>query len=501
MRSLSSAKKEASLLQMAEKYDVLIIGGGVIGSAIARELSRYRLRVAVLEKECDVCCETSAHNSGVLHAGYNNRPGSRMARYCVEGNEGFDRVAEELDIPFRRTGKLVVGFDEQDLAELKKLKAQGEAGGCRGLEIVGRERIKELAPFVEGTFAMYSPMTGILDPFQLTVGLAENACRNGVKYFFRCEVTAIRKEGGEYFVTTSRGVLQGRWVINCAGLYADRLAGMLGLDDYRVHPCRGEYFVLDQRIGPMLPLPAYPVPNIRTGGLGIHLTPTVDGNITVGPSAEYIDERDDYAVTKEVLDSLIREGSRIFPYLKREHFIRNFAGIRPKLTDKSQGGYHDFVIESRPEHPRVIHLIGIESPGLTSCLPIAREVAAMLREAEDLLPREDFDPVRKRPVCFRDLSDEERAALVAGNPDYGEIVCRCETITRAEVLAAIRNPLGVATVTGVKYRCRAMMGRCQGGYCQLRIAELLMQEHGIPASELTYSRAGSWMFAGKVREG
>ena len=480
-------------------YDVLIIGGGVLGSAVARELSRYRLDVAVLEKEYDVCCETSAHNSGVLHAGYNNEPGSKMAKFCVEGSEGFDQIAEELDVPFRRSGKLVVGFDENDLVQLKKLKAQGEANGCRGLELVGRDKIKELAPFVEGEFALYSPLTGILDPFQLTIGLAENACRNGVKYFFHCEVSAIRRDGGIYTATSPRGEFRGRWVINCAGLYADKIASMLGVDDYRIYPCRGEYFVLDNRISAMLPLPAYPVPNIRTGGLGIHLTPTVDGNITIGPSAEYIDERDDYAVTRPVLDSLIREGGRIFPHLKREHFIRNFAGIRPKLTDKNKGGYHDFVIDMRAELPRVIQLVGIESPGMTSAIPIAREIVRMMQSSEDLTLKDDFNPLRKRPVCFRELSDDERAVLVEENPDYGEIICRCETITKAEVLSAIRNPLGVSTMTGIKYRCRAMMGRCQGGYCQTRISELLMQERGIPAPELLDSRAGSYLFTGRVR--
>ncbi len=487
-------------MRMAACYDVLIIGGGVIGSAVARELSRFRLSIAVLEKEYDVCCETSAHNSGVLHAGYNNRPGTSMARFCVEGNEGFDRVAEELDVPFRRTGKLVVGFDENDLIELRKLKEQGDANGCRGLEMVGRDRIRALAPLIEGEFALYSPMTGILDPFQLTVGLAENACRNGAEYFLHAGVTAIRRELGLYRASTPRGDFTGRWVINCAGLYADKIASLLGVGDYHVYPCRGEYFVLDKRTGPMLPLPVYPVPNIRTGGLGIHLTPTVDGNITIGPSAEYIDERDDYAVTRPVLDTLLREGSRIFPHLKREHFIRNFSGIRPKLTDKSQGGYHDFVIDMRPEVPCAVNLVGIESPGITSALPIAREVVRLLQSVEALREKEDFDPVRKRPPCFRGLSAEERAALVAEDPDYGEIVCRCETITRAEVLAAIRNPLGVSTMTGIKIRCRAMMGRCQGGYCQTRIAELLMRERGIAPADLLYSRSGSWLFTGELRE-
>jgi glycerol-3-phosphate dehydrogenase len=484
---------------MAKPYDVLIVGGGVIGSAIARELCRYQLEIAVLEKGLDICCEISAHNSGVLHAGYNNQPGSKMAKFCVKGNHDFHKTARELDIPFKHTGKLVIGFDENDLAHLQKLKKQGEVNGCPKLEIVGKERIKKLSPFIEGKFALYSPMTGIVDPFQMTIGLAENAFCNGAKYYLDHEVTAIKRLSNSYQAITNHGVFEGRWLINCAGLFADKIASMMGVDDYQIYPCRGEYFVMDTRLGPMLPLPVYPVPNIQTGGLGIHLTPTLDGNIMLGPSADYIDERDNYAVTKPVLDILIRDGNRIFPYLKKEDFIRSFAGIRPKLTSKNQGGYHDFVIDIRPELPHVINLLGIESPGLTSAIPIAQEVVQLIQNKEDLQPKANFNPIRKRPICFRDLSYEERAALIKKDPDYGEIICRCETITKAEIMAAIRNPLGVSTMIGIKYRCRAMMGRCQGGYCQTRIAELLMKERGIPAAKLRHSRTGSYMFTGRVR--
>ena len=249
----------------------------------------------------------------------------------------------------------------------------------------------------------------------------------------------------------------------------------------------------------MLPLPAYPVPNYKTGGLGIHLTPTVDGNIMVGPSNEYIDEREDYAVTQKVMDLLIADGSRIFPHLKREFFIRNFSGIRPKLSGKKTGGYHDFVIERRDDlAPRAVNLVGIESPGLTAALPIAHEVIRLIREIEPLEQNPFFDPIRRRTPSFRDKTPEQQAELIRQNPDYGEIICRCETITKAEVLAALHSPLPARTLTGVKYRCRAMMGRCQGGYCQTRLADLLMAETGLSREELLYSREGSWLFTGEV---
>ncbi len=484
---------------MKDRYDVIVIGSGVIGSAVARELSRYKLDIAVLEKMPDVCCGTSARNSGVLHAGFNNRPGTLMARFCVEGNAGFDEQAKELDVPYKRTGKLVVGFTEDDKKALEKLKAQGDANGVPGLEIVGKEFIKEKLPYVDGEFALWSPTTAILSPFAYTVALAENAAKNGAEFFFDSEVTAIEDGGGVYSVTAGGRTFKAKCIVNCAGLGADRIARMLGINDYTIYPCKGEYYVLDKRAGEMLSMPAYPVPNPRAGGLGIHLTPSLEGNVFIGPSNEYIDDPDDYAAEKDVMDMLLADGGRIFPHISRDLFIRNFTGIRPKLVSKEQGGYHDFVIERRKEAPGAVNLMGIESPGLTSAYPIAKETVRLLKE---VLPMEEdpgFDPVRKGIVSFRDKTPEEQAALIEKDPDYGEIVCRCEQVTKAEVLQAIRNPLGVATMTSVKYRCRTMMGRCQGGYCQMRVAELIMQEKGLRPEELRYNKTGAYVFKGKVR--
>jgi len=484
---------------MNRRFDLVIIGAGVIGSAIARELSRYRLKIGVLERSPDLLGGTSARNSGVLHAGFNNEPGSKMARFCVEGNRTFDRTAAELDVPYKRTGKLIVGFTADDYDRLLSLKARGEQNGAPGFEMAGRERIRELAPAVEGELALYSGSTGILSPFQYTLGLAENAAKNGAEFFFSHPVTEIARIKNSWLLTAGGERFEARWVVNAAGLFADRISDMLGIPGYEIYPCRGEYFLLDPRLGPMLPLPAYPVPNYKTGGLGIHLTPTVDGNIMVGPSNEYIDEREDYAVTQKVMDLLIADGSRIFPHLKREFFIRNFSGIRPKLSGKKTGGYHDFVIERRDDlAPRAVNLVGIESPGLTAALPIAHEVIRLIREIEPLEQNPFFDPIRRRTPSFRDKTPEQQAELIRQNPDYGEIICRCETITKAEVLAALHSPLPARTLTGVKYRCRAMMGRCQGGYCQTRLADLLMAETGLSREELLYSREGSWLFTGEV---
>ena len=399
-------------------FDVLIIGAGVIGSAAARELARYKLNIGVLEKAPDVCCETSARNSGVLHAGFNNKPGSLMAKFCVAGNARFNQLAKELDIPYNRTGKLVVGFTEEDRVRLEAMKAQGDKNGTPGLEIVDKAFIQEKAPCVKGEFALWSPSTAVLSPFQYTIALAENAAHNGVQFFFDHEVTAITDDGEIYHVTAGGEEFESRWVINCAGLGSDKISAMLGIDEYTIYPCKGEYFILDQKVGKLLPLPAYPVPNPKEGGLGIHLTPSVDGNVFVGPSNEYQDDPADYSANQDVMDMLISDGSRIFPHLKREYFIRNFSGIRPKLASKSEGGYRDFVIERRADiAPRAVNLVGIESPGLTSAVPISKEIVRLMSEAEELIPNPDFDPIRKGITTFHDKSPEEQAKLIEENPD------------------------------------------------------------------------------------
>ena len=486
---------------MEYRFDLMVIGAGVIGSAIARELSRYRLSIAVAEQNPDLFGGISARNSGVLHAGFNNTPGTKMARFCVEGNRGFDQAAAELDVPFRRTGKLIVGFTGDDREQLLQLQETGHSNGVPELRMIGREEMRALAPAVEGEFALFSGSTGIFSPFQWNLGLAENAAHNGAAFFFSHPVTAIARDGGAWRVTAGADTFRCRWIVNAAGLFSDRISAMLGIPGYELHPCRGEYFLLDRRLAPMLPLPAYPVPNYRTGGLGIHLTATVDGNIMIGPSTEYIDGRTDWSTTDAIQALLLEEGRRIFPQLRRADCIRSFAGIRPKLSGADKGGYHDFVIERRDElAPRAVNLVGIESPGLTAALPIAREVIRLIQEVEPLEPRQDFDPIRRRSPTFRDKTPEEQAALIASDPNYGEILCRCETITRAEALAALGGPLGAKTLTGLKYRCRAMMGRCQGGYCQTRLVELLMEQTGLGREEVLYSGNGSWLFTGKVRD-
>lgn len=478
-------------------YDVLIIGGGAVGCAVARELSRFRLTVAVAEREADVAAGTSGRNSAVVHAGFNNRPGSRMARLCVAGSQGFEALCRQLDVPYRKTGKLLLAFDQEDLAVLKRLLAQGEANGCRGLTLWDQRQLRAQLPQVGGIGALFSPETGVFDPFLYTVALAENAAANGVRFFLDHPVTAIEALDQGFSVVADGKRFTTRCVVNAAGLFSDQIAALAGVPDYRIYPCRGEYFILDQVREAVLPLPVYPAPRAGAGGLGVHLTPTIHGNLLIGPSAEYLEDPEDTASTRPVMDELFRQAQQLLPGLDRRQIIGSYAGLRPKLAPPGEGGYRDFVI--REDRPGLVDLVGIESPGLTASLPIAREVVALLERRLPLTPKETFQPQRRGIPRFRTLPPEEQAALIAADPDYGEVFCRCQTVTRAEVRQAIENPLGVKTIAGIKYRAWATTGRCQGGYCLPKIAQMLVEEYGLSPEEVTYRGEGSSLFAGRVK--
>ena len=483
-----------------EQWDVVVIGAGVVGSAVARELTRYQLRVAVLEKELDVACGNSSRNTGMLHAGFTYKPGSLKAECAVEGNREFDQVAAELGVPFKRTGKLVVGFTEHDRENILKFKAIGEKNGVEGMRMIDKEEIERIEPHAGGEFAMYVPSSGILDPMAYTIALADNAAQNGATFLFDHRVTGIARdaEGDAYVISTSRGEVRTKWVVNCAGAYASEVSEMLGYPNYPVRGFKGEHFVLDKKAGAYLKTPVYPAPNDK-GGFSTHATPTVDGNILVGPDSYVTEGWEDYKCTKEHLDGLIRDGSKMFEQMRREFFIRNFAGIRWKRVDED-GNVLDFKLESDQQHnPNTVNLVGIESPGVTCALPLARRAVARLVAVEKPEVNEKFDPVRPALKRFNDMTREEQAEAIAADPEYGEIVCRCETVTRAEIRRAIHNPLGVHTVTGIKNRTRATMGRCQGGYCETRITEMIEQELGVRPEDVRFNRAGSYMFTGPVR--
>ena len=484
-----------------QRYDVIIIGGGVVGSAVARELTRYRLSVAVLEKESDVCTHTSGRNTGMLHAGFLYKTGSLKAQCAVEGNAEFDRVAKELDVPFKRTGKLLIGFTEEHRQRLLAMIERGRANGVPGMELIDRARMDEIDPSAGGNFAVYCPTSGILDPFLYTIALAENAAENGAAYHLYTEVTGAERADSRWILhTRDKGDFACRWVINSAGLNSAKISGMLGIPGYVIQPVKGEYFVLDKKAGAFAKIPVYPAPTERNT-FDTHATPTVDGNVLVGPNSFNVADGEDYSVRQTGMDGLQESGARMFKHMKREYYIRTFAGARPKRIDPATGEIQDFLIDRPDAVPGVINLVGIESPGLTSALPIARRVVGLIREKEELTPNPAFNPVHRGIRRFHDASREEQAALIAQNPDYGEIICRCETITRAEIVAAIHNPLGVSTVNGIKVRTRASMGRCQGGYCETRITALIREELGKAIGDVRLTNGSSAMFTGTVKGG
>jgi len=478
-------------------FDMVIIGGGVVGCAIARELSKYKVSIAVLEKEDDVGWGISCRNSGVVHAGFNNKPGTLMAQFCVEGNKSFAELCSQLDVPYKKIGKLVVAKKKEEIKGLQKLKQQGDANGVNNLQIIDLNEVKRLEPNIEGIAALYSPETAITSPYLLTIALAENALDNGVKFFLNTKIKGISNFNSSGFkIITNRGEFISSYIINSAGLYADKIARMMGENKYRIYPCRGEYHILDKNVSWLINHLVYPVPHAGAGGLGIHLTPTINGNILVGPSDEYIKRKDNYSTTFKVMKMLSVEARKFLPLISPGYIIRSYSGLRAKQAPSSEGGFWDFVIEESDTVNNFINLIGIESPGLTAAQPIAQRVVEIIDKKERLTPNPNFNPSRKGILRFEEQDKETKKALIKQDPDYGEIVCRCEKVTKKEILEAINNPLGAKSLISIKYRTRAMMGRCQGGYCLPRIIEILREYFDLNPQEILLKGDNSYLLTG-----
>lgn len=465
--------------RIIDKSDVLIIGAGVVGTCVARSLSKYKLNVTLVEKEEDVGFGTSKANSGIVHAGFHDRPGTKKANLCVAGNSMYETLCQELDVPFKRCGALVVALEGQRLQILEELKAQGEKNEVPGLKIIGKEALFELEPNLSKMVkaALYSPTVGVVSPYELTIALAENAKQNGVKIFLDAKVkNIVPQANGVKKVETSRGIFLTDYIINAAGLFADEIAGMVG-EKFAIFPRKGEEYILDKETEGLVKHVIFPLPKEETKG--VLIIPTVDGNLMVGPTAKKVGDKLDLATTREGLKEVLQQVKKIVPAISASNIVASFAGLR--ATSKTGDG--DFVIEFSSKVRGFINLVGIDSPGLTAAPAIAETVVDLLKqEGLRLIPDKDFNPYR-RWIRFHKLPTDEKDKLITKDKRYGRIICRCENVTEAEIVDAIRR--GARTLDGVKFRTRAGMGRCQGGFCTPRVVEIMARELNIPPEKIT----------------
>ena len=471
-------------------YDVIIIGAGVCGAAVARELSRYRVNACVLEKEEDVCCGTSKANSGIVHAGSDAEPGTLKARPNVQGNKLMERLSEELDFPFKRNGSLVICRDEEGMPALRRLYDKGIKNGVPDLKILDREEMLEMEPnAAEDVYAaLYAPTAGIVCPFSLNIALAENAYMNGIDFRFDTEVQEIVRIEKGYEIHTDNGTFQARYIVNAAGVYADKFHNMVSGKKIHITPRRGDYCLLDKNAGSHVGRTIFTLPTKY--GKGVLVTPTVHGNLLVGPTAIDVEDKEGTNTTAAGLDEVISKAGQSVRDLPMRQVITSFAGLRAHEDGD------EFIIGEPEDAQGFIDCAGIESPGLTSAPAIGKMAAGILREKLHLEEKDDFIAERKGILDPDTLTKEERAELIRREPAYGNIICRCEMVTEGEIIDAIRRPLGAKSLDGVKRRTRAGMGRCQSGFCSPRTMEILARELGISMADITKSGGASKLVVG-----
>ncbi len=475
-------------------YDVLIIGAGVIGGSIFRELTKYNLKVSVLEKENDVSMGTTKANSAIIHAGFDPNPESVVAKYNVRGNEMYEGICKELDVPFKRNGAMVVAFAEENMATLETLYKKGVKMGVKGLRLLNKEETLKKEPNLNDTVvgALYAPTSGIVCPFQYTIALFENAVSNGGELYLDSEVVSIEKNDGIFFVKTKDGKeFKARYVVNAAGVYADKVHNMIAKEKFSIRPRTGEYIVFDKSQGRLFNSTIFPCPSKM--GKGILVSPTVHGNLFIGPNAVDIDDKENKSTTQLGLDEIKKAANITTSKINYRESIRNFAGLR---AISSTG---DFIIEENDDMKGFIDVAGIKSPGLTCAPAIAEDVVMILKEAGlDLERKTNFISKRKQ-VRFMDLSVDERNELIKENPQYGNIVCRCESITEGEIVDAINRSFGQISIDGVKRRCRPGMGRCQGGFCSPKVLDIIAREKNIFKEDVNLDKKDSFVLLEKTK--
>lgn len=475
-------------------FDVVIVGAGVVGSSVARELSKYDLKICVLEKGPDVAVGTSKANSGIVHAGHDTKTNSLKSVLNVKGNAMFDRLSKELDFPFKRNGSLVICFEERDMDKLIALKEKGDRNGVPGLEILTKERLRELEPNIneEAVAALYAPTGGIVCPYEMTIAYAENANANGVEFVFNCEVKNISKSQNGFTIETRTGIYESKILINAAGLFSDDLNNMVSKNKIDLVARKGEYCLFDKLAGEATTRTIFQLPTDL--GKGVLVTPTVDGNLLIGPNAVDIEDKLNLSTTQEGLDEILSKAKKTLKEVPMRQIITSFSGIRAHSSED------DFIIGEAEDAEGFINAAGIESPGLSSAPAIAEMVENIVVEKLNPAKNNSFNPVRHGIPKFREMDNEERKNIIKSNPSYGKIVCRCETVTEGEIIDAIRRPLGAKDLDGLKKRTRAGMGRCQSGFCSTKLVNILAKELNIPITEVTKFGGESNLLIGKNKE-
>lgn len=475
-------------------FDITIIGTGIVGCAIARELSKYKLSICVVDKDTDVANGTTKANSAIVHAGFDAKTGSLKGKLNAIGNAMFDKLAEDLDFHFKRIGSLVLCFDEKDINKLHELKEQGVKNGVPKLEILDSNKLREMEPNIskDVVAALYAPTGGIVCPYEMTIALAENAHTNGVEFNFETEVINIEKEENSYIIKTNKGDIETKIVINAAGLFADEINNMISKNKIHIMPRKGEYCLFDKSVGNMVSKTIFQLPNKM--GKGVLVTPTVDGNLLIGPNAMEVEDKKDLTTTTEGIDEILSKASLSIKQVPVRQIITSFSGLR------AHGTNNDFIIGEQIDAENFINAAGIESPGLSSAPAIAEMIRGIV--VDKLQPKENnkFNPIRKGIPKFREMNNEERRGLIAKDSRYGKMICRCETVTEGEIINAIRRPLGAKTLDGVKRRTRAGMGRCQSGFCSTKIVEILARELNLQPTEVTKFGGNSNILVGKDKE-
>ncbi len=474
--------------------DVVVIGAGIMGAAVSRELSKYNLNVVVLDKEHDVSNGTTKANSAIIHAGYDAKEGTLMAKYNVAGSEMFEDLCKEIDAPYKRTGSYVLAFSEEERKHVEQLYARGVANGVRELEILEKDEILRREPNISQKVvaALYAGTAAVIGPWEVAIKLLENAAENGVKIETDAEVTNIEKTENGYKVTLKDGrVYETKTVINAAGVYADVINNMVSSKTFKIHPRKGEYFLLDKVQGNLTNSVIFQCPNEM--GKGILVAQTIHGNLIVGPTAEDIDSREDVGNTLSAFDVIKRESVKSIENINFRDNIRNFAGLR------AEADTGDFIIGEAEDAEGFFNIAGTKSPGLSSAPAIGVDVAEMIVKKLGASKKEIFKKNRPQ-IHFMELSSEEKAELIKKDPRYGRVICRCESITEGEIVDVIHRMVGAKTVDGVKKRCRPGAGRCQGGFCGPRVQEIIARELNKKLNEVVLDKKGAYILTNETKE-